>query len=121
MSRKVTNRTPAIPLRQMNPSSMSALSSCSRLRSQSIDSETSAILSYALGKEADDNEDDGSLSPRTSTGTDDAEAQAFFKENDPMNDEFNSFPQRKANNARMWRANFRNHDDFGYGYSLLLE
>lgn len=110
-----------IPLRQMTSFSMTGLYSSSHPRGESIDSETSAILSYALGKEADEDEDDDSLSPRTSTGIDDAEAEAFFKENDPMNAEFNSFTQRKANNARMWRANFRNRDDFGYGYSVLSE
>jgi len=83
----------AIPLVKMNSTSTSGSSSTARPRPDSLDSETSAILSYALGKEVPD--DDDTMSPRSSTALEDAEADAFFNENDPLEAEY-EYPQRKV-------------------------
>jgi len=105
----------AIPLVRMHSPSTNA---SDHMRSRSLDSETSAILSYALGKEvAEDAEENDTLSPRSSSALEDAEAAAFFKENDPLDLEYD-YPQRKVPSLTITRL-IRNHDSFGCGYLLL--
>jgi len=81
----------AIPLRDID----------SRLhrKSSSLDSETSAILAYALGKHVDTNDDDdGDLSDLDSNFTrgENEDEEQFFKENDPLNSEYDVAPQKKV-------------------------
>src|ERR1700686_2276630 len=59
----------------------------------SMTSETSAILSYALGKHVD-NDDLSSDSDNPSTHA--SEDETFFKENDPLNSEYEPYPQKKV-------------------------
>ena len=90
----------AIPLRKL-PSLDSKSSSSSHHRHRphdSLDSETSAILSYALGKKEGldiDDEDEDDESPRGSTTVDDDEDE-FFKENDPLTSDYEPFPLKKV-------------------------
>jgi hypothetical protein len=66
----------------------------------SMDSEASAILSYALGKHADNEDQDSEIdSPRASStylsdGGDDSDA--FFKENDPLTSDYEPFPRKQV-------------------------
>jgi len=82
----------AIPLRDID----------SRLhrKSSSLDSETSAILAYALGKHVDthDDDDDGDQSDLDSNFTrgENEDEEQFFKENDPLNSEYEVAPQKKV-------------------------
>jgi hypothetical protein len=65
-----------------------------------MDSETSAILSYALGKHVEDGDNDLSSdadTPRaSSTRLEDEEAEDFFKENDPLTSDYDPFPRKKV-------------------------
>ena len=80
----------AIPLRHIDASSSRA-----QRRSRSIDSETSAILAYALGKHV---EEDDQLSDIDSNFTrgDMEDDETFFKENDPLNSDYDTPPQKKV-------------------------
>jgi hypothetical protein len=107
------DRLEAIPLVQMNSSSTSGSSATARPVRESLDSETSAILSYALGKEVPG--DDDVMSPRSSMGVEDMEAEAFFKDNDPMEAEY-GLPQRRVLFPLL--ELMRNRDGFEYVYLL---
>jgi hypothetical protein len=86
----------AIPLRKLtSPDSKSGT-----IR-DSLDSQTSAILSYALGTHPDNNDtsddDDDDNEPNfhdASTPLDDEEE--FFKENDPLASDYDPFPQKRV-------------------------
>jgi hypothetical protein len=83
---EITSPAPdmAIPLR-----SLRSLDENSQLPRSSMDSEASAILSYALGKHphtADTDSDDPDDSPRPSSEHEDSED--FFKENDPLTSDY---------------------------------
>jgi hypothetical protein len=60
----------------------------------SMTSETSAILSYALGKHIDNDNDTSSDSDHAPTPLEDDET--FFKENDPLTAEYETYPQKKV-------------------------
>jgi len=82
----------SIPLRElqspMNPRSQ---------RRTSLDSELSAVLSYALGKEVPgDDTSSGAGSARVSSQLDVEEAREFLQEHDPLTAEYDPFPQRKV-------------------------
>jgi|SRR5215471_5654961 len=88
-----------IPLRKLASPDSKPLSSSHRHHPHdSLDSETAAILSYALGNrkglDADD-DDEADDSPRGSTTLDDDEDE-FFKENDPLTSDYEPFPLKKA-------------------------
>ena len=111
----------AIPLRDID----------SRLhrKSSSLDSETSAILAYALGKHVDTNDDGDDLSDLDSNFTrgENEDEEQFFKENDPLNSEYDVAPQKKVavcpksrrlsclKCALLWEkgTDVRNHGGFG--------
>lgn len=85
----------AIPLRQLNR----PVHRPSNPR-DSLDSETAAILSYALGTHVEDNDssddDDGMDSISTHqerNSIEDREDETFLKEHDP---EYETFPQKKV-------------------------
>ena len=84
----------AIPLRRLTSSD-----SESHPPRNSLDSETSAILSYALGKHVD-NEDQTSEeddSPRASTSRLNYEDDdGFFKENDPLTSDYDPFRVKRV-------------------------
>jgi len=102
----------AIPLRALR-----SLDENSHPPRSSMDSETSAILSYALGKHPqtqDTDSDDPDDSPRPSSEHEDSED--FFKENDPLTSEY-----EPALNPRKQVISFfsgvdvgRGRDDFEY-------
>jgi hypothetical protein len=86
----------AIPLRKLT-----SLDSKPGAIRDSLDSQTSAILSYALGTHPDDNDtsddDDDDHEPNfheVSTPLDDDEE--FFKENDPLTSDYEPFPQKRV-------------------------
>jgi len=84
----------AIPLRAL--SLPKAMPDRSR---ESMDSETSAILSYALGKHVDNDSQtsDNDDSPRaSSTHLDENDEEEFFKENDPLAMEYEPFPKKQV-------------------------
>jgi hypothetical protein len=64
----------------------------------SLDSEASAILSYALGTHVDSDERSSTDSrcPSSSNDEDAADDERFLKENDPLEAELGIFPQRKV-------------------------
>jgi hypothetical protein len=68
-----------------------------------MDSEASAILSYALGKHVDNEDQESDIdSPRASSthleeDGDDDDSDAFFKENDPLTSDYEPFPQKRVN------------------------
>jgi hypothetical protein len=80
----------AIPLRHIDGSGSKA-----QRRSKSIDSEMSARLAYALGKHVDL---DDQLSDVDSafTHSDNEDDEAFLKENDPLNSDYDTPPQQKV-------------------------
>ena len=85
----------AIPLRAL--AKMDLKSHESR---QSIDSETSAILAYALGKHPDHDVESDIDSPHASSvDLDDEDAEAFFNENDPLTLDYEPFPQKRVHPA----------------------
>jgi hypothetical protein len=88
----------AIPLRKLTSPDLKSSSSSHHHPRDSLDSETSAILSYALGKKEGldtDDEDDVDESARGSTTLDDDEDD-FFKENDPLTSDYEPFPLKKV-------------------------
>ena len=91
----------AIPLRKLASSDTKSSSSSFHYNQHpprdSIDSETSAILSYALGnKEGLDTDDEADDSPRGSTTLGDDTEDEFFRENDPLTSEYEPFPLKKV-------------------------
>ena len=89
----------AIPLRKLtSPDSKSSSSSHHHHPRDSLDSETSAILSYALGNKEgldSDNEDGADVSLRSSTTLDD-DGDEFLRENDPLTSDYEPFPLKKV-------------------------
>lgn len=111
----------AIPLRKLT-------SPDSKFHPQrpSLDSQTSAILSYALGNHpdkteiSDDEDEDNPNSTRASTTLDDEEdEEAFFKENDPLTSDYDPFPQKRVFPSLLIKLTRRNHGDFVYVFLLL--
>ena len=86
----------AIPLRKLtSPRSKSSSSSHHHHPQDSLDSETSAILSYALGnREGLDTDDEDDDSPRGSTTL--RREDEFFKEHDPLTSDYEPFPLKKV-------------------------
>lgn len=80
----------AIPLRYIDGSSSKA-----QRRSRSIDSETSAILAYALGKHVEEDDQLSDLDSNFTRG-DNEDEETFFKENDPLNSDYDTPPQKKV-------------------------
>ena len=67
----------------------------------SMDSEVSAILSYALGKHVDNDDKDSEIdSPRVSlsqlSDDDGNDSETFFKENDPLTSDYEPFPRKQV-------------------------
>ena len=84
----------AIPLRNFDiPSSKR------HRKTDSIDSETSAILAYALGKHVDIDDDQHSDLDSNFTRGDNEDEETFFKENDPLNSDYEIAPQKKVSLA----------------------
>ena len=112
----------AIPLRAMR-----SLDENPHPPRSSMDSETSAILSYALGKHPqtqDTDSDDPDDSPRPSSEHEDSED--FFKENDPLTSDYEpalntrtqvSPPHLVSGRLLTWVevATISNMFDFGFG------
>ena len=89
----------AIPLR-----SLKSLDQNSQPARPSMDSEASAILSYALGKHPHTSDTDSDLddSPRPSSEHEDSED--FFKENDPLTSDYEPAlnPRKQVFSFCMW-------------------
>jgi hypothetical protein len=79
----------------------------------SMTSETSAILSYALGKHVDHDTSSDSDHPCTSLDEDD---ETFFKENDPLTAEYETFPQKKV---CPWRLNVNERNPASSRYAFI--
>ena len=101
----------AIPLRKLSSADSKSSSSSSHHHQHhprdSLDSETSAILSYALGnKEGLDTDDEADDSPRGSTTLDDDNEDEFFRENDPLTSDYEPFPLKKVKPPPFGRSLF---------------
>ncbi len=115
----------AIPLRHIDGSSSKA-----QRRSRSIDSETSAILAYALGKHVEEDDQLSDLDSNFTRG-DNEDDETFFKENDPLNSDYDTPPQKKVHSPQSLAlidlplysplTNFRNRGDSAYISFLLWE
>ena len=81
----------AIPLRTLK-----SMDSNSHPPRSSLDSETSAILSYALGKHPESEDSDSEPdSPRRSS--EQVDSEDFFKENDPLTSDYEpAFPRKQV-------------------------
>jgi len=100
----------AIPLRKLK-----SPDSDGRHERDSMDSETSAILSYALGKHEDledQSETDIDSPRRSSFALEDEDTEAFLKENDPLEADYEPWTNRLVSHFPRKRINGRNPGDF---------
>jgi hypothetical protein len=87
-----------IPLQHLNSSSRH------HYPRESLDAETAAILSYALGNHVEDNDsllsddmDSISTHHQERNSTEEGEDETFLKEHDPLtSDDYEPFPQKKV-------------------------